>query len=187
MKAGLMALTIEAIHNTADDKALFDLLSEELNRLIPPGIQKDPERYHELLPALPRGLRAMAGIHFFDVSMTLDDIAWHFGNQNNDRALQETLNGLRELELLEIADMFERMWDFFIPYMSILRSEDPNVLRGKDPHDWLEEIGAQELADPMNDFIWAHCQKAGKWGLLESWPIYARKFPERCVISEAQV
>ena len=40
----------------------------------------------------------MAGMHFFDVSMTLDDLAWHFGNQHAEDALRETWNGLIELE-----------------------------------------------------------------------------------------
>lgn len=39
----------------------------------------------------------MAGIYFFDVCMALDDLAWHFGNQNNECELTETLNGLSEL------------------------------------------------------------------------------------------
>jgi hypothetical protein len=37
----------------------------------------------------------------------------------------------------------------------------------------------------MNNIIWDYCEKAGKSGLLESWPIYARKYLERCVVAEA--
>jgi hypothetical protein len=98
-----MALTVEAIETAENNDALFDLLSAELQRLLPKEVRDDLDLYHEKLASMPRGLRAMAGMHFFDVSMSMDDLAWHFGNQNDERDLQETLNGLRELELTEIA------------------------------------------------------------------------------------
>jgi hypothetical protein len=177
-----MPLTIETIRTTEDNEALFDLLSVELQSLLPEAAQEDRDLYHETIASLPRGLRAMAGMHFFDVSMAMDDLAWHFGNQNDERDLRETLNGLRELELIEIAECFEKMWEFMKPYMATLQTGD----YGKDFHDWLDETGAQAFADPMDKLIWNHCEKAGKLGLLESWPIYARKYPERCVVSETQ-
>jgi len=123
----------------------------------------------------------MAGTHFFDVTMTLDSLAWHFGNQNEERDLQETLNGLRESELPEIAEMFEQMWNFMKPHRYALQSGD---LGGRDFTDWLEEIGAEDFANEKNDFILAYCARAPMLGLLQSWPIYARKYPERCVTAE---
>jgi len=123
----------------------------------------------------------MAGVYSLDVSMSLDDLAWHFGNQNDERDLRETLNGLRELELFEIADLFEKQWEFMKPYLHILQTGD---FGGKEFSDWLKEIGAQSVADPMNEIIWNYCEKAGKLGLLESWTPYARKYPERCAIAE---
>jgi len=176
-----MALTIESIQAADDNKALFELLSGELERLLPREIQEDRDLYHRTLETLPRGLRAMAGMHFFDVSMTLDDLAWHFGNQNDERDLQETLDGLRELELSEIADLFEQAWKIMEPHFAALRGDEVN---SDNFYDWLEEIGAQEKINPMNDIIWDYCEKAGKSGLLESWPVYARKYPERCVVPE---
>ena len=91
-----MSLTIEKIRTTENSEALFDLLSAELQRLLPPKKQDDREWYYETIESLPRGLRAMAGMYFFDKSITLDSLAWHFGNQNDERDLRETLNGLRE-------------------------------------------------------------------------------------------
>jgi hypothetical protein len=123
----------------------------------------------------------MAGMHFFDVSMTLDSLAWHFGNQNDERDLQETLNGLRELELNEIAEMFQQMWIFMKPHMQALQTGDYG---GKEFSDWLVDIGAEDFAHDKDRFIWDYCEKSGKSGMLESWPIYARKYPERCVVSE---
>ena len=178
-----MALTIDTISTTEDDEALVDLLSAELEKLLPSEIQQDRDRYHSTIASLPRGLRAMAGIHEFDVSMTMDSLAWHFGNQNDERDLHETLNGLRELELNEIADRFEQMWDFFKPHMQSLQSGE---FGGKDFCDWLVDIGAEDFAKDMDEFIWNHNEQAGELGLLGSWPIYARRYPERCVISESQ-
>jgi len=178
-----MALTVEQIKKTSDNEALFDLLSGELGRLLPTEIEEDRELYYRTLPALPRGLRAMAGMHFFDVSMAMDSLAWHFGNPNDELDLRETLDGLRGLELPEIADRFEAMWNFMKPHLRALQTGDYG---GKEFQDWLDEIGAEDLASPANDFIWNHCNHAGKLGLLESWPLYARKYPERCVVSQEQ-
>jgi hypothetical protein len=177
-----MALTTEAIREAASDKGLFDLLSGELKRLLPSEKQQDRDWYFAALDTLPRGLRAMAGMHFFDVSMTLDDLAWHFGNQNDERDLKETLNGLRELELTEIADLFEKAWKIMEPHFEALRGDE---VTAENFYEWLEEIGAEEKIDPMNGFIWDYCKKAGDLGLLSSWPVYARKYPERCVAVEA--
>src|SRR3954462_2728935 len=161
-----MTLTVEAIRAAEDDEALVQLLSEELQRLLPEEISRDPDANYEKVRSLPRGLRAMAGMHFFDVSMALDDIAWHFGNQHDERALRETLAGLRELELFDAAACFEKMWDFMRPHMGALQRGDYG---GKDFPHWLEEIGAQSFAEPMNKLIWDQCEKVGKLGLLGLW------------------
>ncbi len=178
-----MALTIEGIRAAANDEALFDLLSAELQLLLPPDKQEDRNWYYKAIEELPRGLRAMAGMYFFDKSMTLDSLAWHFGNQNDERDLRETLDGLRELELLEIADFFEQMWNFMKPHMSALQTGD---FEGKDFTDWLVDIGAEDFASDKDDYIWGYCKNAGTLGLPSSWPAYARKYPERCVVVEAQ-
>jgi hypothetical protein len=178
-----MSLTTESIRATEDDEALVDLLIAELQRLLPDEVQEDRDRYHQTLAALPRGIRAMAGMHEFDVSMALDSLAWHFGNQNDERDLRETLNGLRELELPEIAEMFEQMWEFMKPHMNELQVGD---FGGKDFADWLDDIGAEDFADKKDDYIWDFCKKAGDLGLMQSWVLYARKYPERCVVSDAQ-
>jgi hypothetical protein len=178
-----MALTVEQIRAAESDQALFDMLSAELQRLLPPEKEEDRDSHFKAIETMPRGLRAMAGMHFFDVSMALDDLAWHFGNQNDERDLRETLNGLRELELAQIADLFEQAWKIMEPHFEALRGPD---VTSDNFYEWLEEIGADKKIDPMNDFIWEYCKKAGDLGLLSSWPAYARKYPERCVVAEAQ-
>jgi hypothetical protein len=184
----MLAMTDEAqkplstlqILATEDDEKLLELLTGELQRLLPEELQEDRNRFHEALNKLPRGIRAMAGIHEFDVSMALDSLAWHFGNQNDERDLRETLNGLRELELPQIAEMFEQMWEFMKPHMNELQSGD---FGGKDFSDWLVDIGAEDFADKKDKYIWDYSKKAGELGLLQSWVTYARKYPERCMIA----
>ena len=173
-----MALTRDQIAATTNDEALFDLLSAELKLCLPPELQEDPDRLYSMLPNLPRGLRAMASMHFFDVSMALDDLAWHFGNQNDERALRETYDGLVELELPRIAELFRETWTIMEPHLPTIRS---GSITAASFHEWLEEIGAQAKIDPMNDEIWAFCKSEGDLGLLQSWPRYARKYPERCI------
>jgi hypothetical protein len=36
----------------------------------------------------------------------------------------------------------------------------------------------------MDSIIRARCEEGGELGLLSVWPIYARKYPERCVAAE---
>jgi hypothetical protein len=178
-----MALTIEQIRAAESDDALFDLLCSEIDRYLPEGLREEWSKYAPRLEKLPLGLRAMAGIYFLDVSMSFDDLAWHFGNQNDEREIAETLRGLQELEMAEIADCFEKMWNFMKPHMDALHD---GIQNGKEFHKWLVEIGAQALADPMNKIIWKYCEDHSEHRLLTSWIEYARKYPERCVVAEAQ-
>ena len=177
-----MALTVEQITAAEDEKALFDLLAAELQRLLPEEVREDPDQYYRTLSSMPRGLRAMAGIYFFDVSITMDSLAWHCGNQHDVRDVGETLSGLRELELTEIAGYFEQTWKFLEPHRAALESGD---FGGKEFGDWLVEIGVQALTDPWDEIIWERSEEAGDMGLLASWPAYARKYPERCVVTGA--
>ena len=177
-----MALTTDQIVAAQNDQALFELLWDELVRLIPDSVQNDNELYFMNLPRLPRGLRAMVGIKYLDLSMQMDDLAWHFTNQTDQRDLVETHAGLRELELTEFADDFEKLWNFLKPYRLELESSD---FGGRERHVWLREVGAQSLADPINERIWDYCS-GHDFYLLRAWLYYARKFPERCVVCEGK-
>jgi len=53
----------------------------------------------------------MVGIYDLDVSMTLDDLAWHFENQNDERFLQETVARLMELQANDAEALFSAAWD----------------------------------------------------------------------------
>src|ERR1700733_180000 len=119
----------------------------------------------------------MVGIYDLDVSMTLDDLAWHFGNHNDERFLQETVASLMELEAKDAAALFSAAWDILQPYLPEIRDKDWNT---EDPHDYLDRTGIQSRIDPLNEDMWTICKACGKLG-LQYWLIYARKYPERCV------
>lgn len=70
---------------------------------------------------LPPGLRAMAATHHLDVSLTLDDIGWHFLNVGHPSHVEETELGLRELGLCDLAAMFREAYELIRPHLSEIR------------------------------------------------------------------
>jgi len=175
-----MALSVEQIRSAVSDEDLFRLLSEELKRLFPPEICRDPVVFLSRIHAAPPGLRAMATTYDLDVSMALDDLAWHFINhQSSFDLVSETVDGLRELEANEVAEIFEAAMEIIKPHWTSL----PEVieLKGGGPkHDWLDAKGIQSQMDPLNFRLWKILDQYGNGGLLSLWPVYARKYPERC-------
>jgi hypothetical protein len=177
-----MALTIDVIKAAPNKKELIELLSAELHRLLPEEVQEDRDLYYETVECLPAGLRSMAGIYAFDIAMADETLISYFCNLDDEREFLETVRGLRELELPEIAEHLEKTQKFMVPHMEALNTLD---FGGKEFPEWLEEIGAIKELDPLDEKIQLHLKKCGRMGLLESWPLYARKYPERCVVAEA--
>jgi hypothetical protein len=173
-----MTVTLSDIQNASDDEELFQRLSSALGEAFPPELQEKRDQFYAALLAAPRGLRAMAGIYDLDVSMTLDDLAWHFLNHNDERFLQETAASLREIEADDSAALFSAAWDILKPYLLEIRDKDWDA---EDPHDYLDRTGIQSRIDPLNEDMWAICKACGKLGLMQYWLNYARKYPERCV------
>lgn len=56
---------------------------------------------------LPIGLRAIAATYHLGISLSLDDIGWHFFNFGEAAFVDETATGLQELGLSELADWFD--------------------------------------------------------------------------------
>jgi hypothetical protein len=160
-------------------RELFQQLSSALNEAFPPELQDDRDQFYAALLSAPRGFRAMVGIYDLDVSMALDDLAWHFGNHNDDRFLNETVAGLMELEANEVSALFAAGWDIVRPYLPEIRVKDWGP---EDFHDYLERTGVQSRIDPLNEDLWAICKACGERRLLQYWLRYARKYPERCVM-----
>jgi hypothetical protein len=51
--------------------------------------------YAAAIASLPKGLRAMAATHHLDISLTMDDIGWHFLNFGEPGLVRETEAGSR--------------------------------------------------------------------------------------------
>lgn len=91
------------------DEELLTQLFDLLNARAPP--EDDLQESARAIRRLPPGLRAMAATNCLDISMTLDDMGWHFFNFGEPAWVEETLQGLRELGLSEIANWFEEARD----------------------------------------------------------------------------
>jgi hypothetical protein len=172
-----MSLTREIVQQTKTDDDLFQLLSSELATTFPPKLRENPDLFYASLLSAPRGLRAMAGIYDLDVSMSLDDLAWHFLNHNDDHFLTETLIGLRELEANEAAELFLAAWEIVKPSLGEIRAKDWDA---EEPHEYLDRTGIQVKIDPLNQRMWALCNENRDLGLMKYWLSYARSYPERC-------
>jgi hypothetical protein len=115
-------------------------------------------------------LRAMAGSYDLDVSMALDDLAWHFGSDNDERFLEETVTSLKELEADKAASLFSAAWDISKPYLREIREKNWDA---EDFHEYLDRMRIQSKIDPLNDEMWAICKACGERGLLQYWLTYA--------------
>jgi hypothetical protein len=173
-----MALTEEQIRLCNSDEELFRALSQELNRRLPDG-ERDLDAFVERVRGLPKGLRAMAAIYQFDVSMTLDDLGWHFANWHHRPYCDETLRGLQELEAHEAAEIFSSAYALTQPHwdeISQLLSQSFDAFV-----DWYSGSELQKSLDPLNERMWDLCKATGKLGLMTYWLIYARRYPENVV------
>jgi hypothetical protein len=119
---------------------------------------------------LPRGLRAMAATHHLDISLTLDDIGWHFLNFGHPNHVEETELGLRELGLARVAAMFHEAWELVRPHMPEIRRP------GGDYYGTMERLGHMKRINELTDRANA---TLGTQGIYRHWAVYAREHPER--------
>lgn len=175
-----MGLTVAQIRKAGTDGELLKLLQAELNRHFPPAAQRDVHVLLSRFQKAPQGLRAMAATYDLDVSMALDDLAWHFRNHPSLDWYEATLSGLRELEAFEETELFEKTFSILKPHWTELE----NMALDADSaafHRWLDESGIQESIDPLNDQMWKLLNQWPSEGLMHYWTAYARKYPERCI------
>jgi len=182
-----VALTVETINSARSDELLLKLLSLELQRLLPRQVSQDKAALVAEIRKLPRGLRAMAATHDLDVSMALDSLGWHFLNHPNAELCEETRRGLIELEVPELAALFEQALAIVAPHWDDLCriASEP----GDQWEQWLEESGLDAQLSPLDDELW---RLLGQWtgetgGLLHCWVAYARKYPERVVSQKGDI
>jgi hypothetical protein len=120
--------------------------------------------------SLPVGLRAMAATHHFDVSLTMDDIGWHFLNFGHPTHVEETDLGLRELGLVEVAALFHEAYQLVQPHLGEIRRP------GGDYYAVMERSGAMKRIDELTGRARA---VIGEQGIYRHWAAYARQHLER--------
>lgn len=74
----LMQTPIVALSDEELLKQIFAALSNSVSAVADP--YSDDGSYAAAIATLPIGLRAMAATHHLDISLTMDDIGWHFLN-----------------------------------------------------------------------------------------------------------
>ena len=172
-----MALTIDQIRNVNSDEALLDLLLTELRCLFPPERREDPIVFLSFLQAAPQGLRAMATTYDLDVSMALDDLAWHFVNHHSSQDFaEETILGLRELGAAEAAEIFAAAFAIIQPFWVELEN-----VPSEEAHAWLDSTGIQGRIDPLTQRLWDLLKQQPSNSLMDYWGAYARKNPQHCL------
>lgn len=166
---------LEALRSEVDDERLLELLFEELERQLPAELHANIETFLAALAKLPAGLRAMAATHQLDVSLTLDDIGWHFANWPHHGYCAETSRGLRELGEFELAEAFDAAYEIARRHWD--RLCEPSTFR--DTY-WGSEL-EREL-QPYNDRLRALAGSSDPQpvcGIYRFWIAYARRHPER--------
>lgn len=159
-------LSAAEIARRSDDD-VFKLLGQTLEHSLPD--RNDPS-FLEEARKLPRGLRAMAVTYELDVSLTLDDLGWHFGNWHDKELAEETAAGLEELGATELATLFRQAFAHAQQYWTELGREDWMK--------WYHHSELEQAVEPLNDRAWA-LLKEKPHGIFSYWIDYARRYPER--------
>jgi hypothetical protein len=171
-----MSVSVQDINASSSDEHLFRQLSSELQRRLPPHLHDDYELLVPAIRGLPRGLRAMASTHRLDVSMALDDLGWHFYNFHHRAFCDETQWGLRELEAVEAAEIFESARALVEPHWDEVGSL--RAIGWKAFADWYSDSSLERALAPLNGRLWAICGQS-PYGLMQNWLTYARRYPEK--------
>lgn len=142
------------------------------------------DRYVAALPSLPIGLRSMAATYQLDVSLTLDDLGWHFGNWHHHGYARETAAGLGVLGPPRAAEVFNAAYVAALEHWDRLGSEDWM--------EWYHGSALETRVEPLNAAMWAlvimHLTQVKciitwalldrKWKIMGWWVKYAREHPD---------
>jgi len=159
-------LTPEIISSSSDDE-LFTLLGKELERRI--TAKRGSQAFIAQIRGLPVGLRAMAATYELDVSLTMDDLGWHFGNWHDVALAEETANGLELLGAPELAGIFREALRFAVRYW--------HELGAKGWSQWYHGSLLEKAMEPLNQQA-LEILKRNKNGIFHYWVDYARKHPD---------
>lgn len=156
---------------------LFDLLQTR--------VQANPYSsdgsFAEAIGRLPIGLRAMAATHWLDISLTLDDIGWHFLNFGEPNMVKETEQGLRELGLSNLATWFAEAHSIIRPFLDANASSDANP---DTYYNWLDHSGKSERINELSRLAWSlknttdNSNPALESPIYQAWLRYARLHPD---------
>lgn len=172
-----MALTETQIRECPTDEKLSKLLSAELGRRLPDGEDPDLNLFLRRLQLIPKGLRAMALSYQLDVSITMDDLGWHFANWHHRRYCEQTIWALRELEALEYAELFVMAYAFAQLWWDRIGDLARHDFR--DFVEWYSHSEFETATMPLTRRMW-ELQNIDR-GLLGFWTSYARKYPNKVV------
>ena len=160
------------------DKQLLD----EILSMLAKSVSSVGDPYSEdgsfaaAIASLPPGLRAMAATHHLDISLTLDDIGWHFLNFGEPGLVCETEAGLRELGLGDIAD-------YFVEAHAIVNPLKPEIKEAGDYYDCPESRGLMARIDELTDKASARQPSLDGSPIYAAWIKYARVHPEKVFAS----
>ena len=156
------------------DEELLDKLLSLLSKSV--GDAADPYSedgsYSAALQHLPIGLRAMTATHHLDVSLTMDDIGWHFLNFGEPNLVRETETGLRELGLVDLAGWFGEAFAIVDP----LRAK---IASAEDYYSVLTEHGQMDRIEELTDKATNISPRLNDSPIYAAWVRYAREHPER--------
>ena len=169
-------ITINDIRSSSDDE-LFSLLGKELEDRVS-SARNSPE-FVAQIANLPVGLRAMAATYELDVSLSLDDLGWHFANWHDTALAEETANGLEELGASELATLFREAFRLARDYWTELGAEGWT--------EWYNDSPLYEALTPLNSRAWSLLDEKTykKHGVFKYWIDYARRHPDRIGVDDS--
>ena len=151
-------------------KELFAALTKSVDKLADP--YSEDGSYVAAINRLPIGLRSMAATHHLDISLTMDDIGWHFLNFGEPGLVRATEEGLRELGLPDMADWFNEAFGIVNPLK-------PKISAADEYYDVLTQSGKMERIDELTDLASDKEPKVSGSPIYSAWVSYTRKYPER--------
>ncbi|HKW19065.1 MAG TPA: hypothetical protein VJO35_16275 [Terriglobales bacterium] len=154
-------------------KQIFATLSKSVSSVADP--YSDDGSYAAAIATLPTGLRAMAATHHLDISLTMDDIGWHFLNFGEPGLVRETEAGLRELGLDNIADYFVEAHSIVSPLKSEIKEPD-------DYYACLESRGLMARIDELTNKASKSQPAVSDSPIYAAWVKYAHVHPEKVFV-----
>jgi hypothetical protein len=154
---------------SAEDDALVARIMDVLSTRLSADPYGWDGAFAQQIQALPVGLRAMAATHHLDISLTMDDIGWHFLNFGHPSHVKETESGLQALGLPHVAAMFREAYQLVQPHLGEIRRP-----RG-DYYEAMERAGSMKRILELSRDA---CTALGDGGIYRYWTVYARRNPE---------